>query len=95
MISLTEFDKEEQRILDWQEGFEEGYQEGYQEGLEKARNMQLRSIIIALKKYTPNFETLYANIINTPYFANCSKEDARRIYDEDIAQNGDSSLRLS
>ncbi len=28
-------------------------------------------------------------------FANCSKENARRIYDEDIAQNGDSSLRLS
>ncbi len=70
MISLTEFDKEEQRILDWQEGFEEGLTEA------------LLKLIIILKEKHIDFDTIHAAIVSTPAFSKFSKEEIRNIYDE-------------
>ncbi len=65
-MCLTEYDEAEQRKLDRQEGLDEG----------------LHSIIIALKRLTPDFDSLYSEVVNTPAYADVSEEEVRRIYDE-------------
>ena len=95
-MSIFEYDAEEEmrkyrkaeRELAWEEaweeasekGREEGHKKGREEGREKGLEEGLEALISTLKKYLPDFESLYEEVIANEPYKNYTKEQVREYY---------------
>ncbi len=65
-------------------GHAEGHAEGLEEGIEKGIEKGLAALVRSLRQFLPDFEAVYAAVIKNEEYADCSREEIIKYYENAV-----------
>ncbi|MBQ9990949.1 MAG: hypothetical protein IJP31_08420 [Lachnospiraceae bacterium] len=80
-MSIFEYDEEKEMRLLREAYLEEGYERGEAAGEQRRKEKDLKVLVDFMKKYLPDAEAVFQEIISTEEFRDCTREQIMELYE--------------